>query len=383
MSTQFSFRSKYLEPSPLQDLLKKIKSLQADGREIINLGVGESFLNTPEAIERHAQKAINLHQTRYTPASGSIELRAGIAQRYRVKPEQVVISNGAKSVATAVFWTLIDQDQPVLMPTPHYPPYFFGIKSLGGKVYLLECDKNFVPVTSEMERYLQALLANGFVGLICLLLNTPNNPTGAVYSDSVVKEISQLAKRYRQGTAGIAVISDECYYPVGFEQSYLRFDPNAVIIGSFSKAYAMTGWRIGYGIMPAELAQKVTLYLETFSGCPNSIGQCAAVEALNQEPLIHCYAKQRELLWCWFKRLNIFCGGADGGFYAFPDFSPFMNEKNGINSILFAEHLLNQANVAVVPGIAFGDFDNCCRITCAVSENQLRAGLERIEKIIC
>ena len=370
---KFSKRSLKLKPSELQDFFKKAKSLQG----VLSLGVGEPYNNTPPFVKEEGHKAIRHNKTGYIPASGSLEAKKILANKYGVRPENVIISSGAKAVIGAVLWTIIDNGDRVLAPAPYYPLFAQVPESCGAKLVLIDTKKdNFLLKSEAVER---AIKENRSCPK-ALIINSPNNPTGAVYEKEELKKIADLSRKF-----GFIIISDECYNNFSPDPKFTFIDlsSKAVIVNSCSKTYAMPGWRIGWGIMPEELAYRVNLFLENFFGCPNAIAEQAAIKAL-AGPGIGDYSKQRELARLWLEKMNIPFMPSMGGFYYFPDFSEFINPAKGIDSgVALANYILEKALVAVTPGIDFGEnYGNHLRISYCVEEKTLDKALKKIKDVL-
>lgn len=366
-----SKRAEKLTESPLQQFFAKVKAMETEGKNIISLGVGEPNNHTPWRIKIAGIWAILKNKTGYLPAVGSMELRKVLAEKYEVGVPNVVISHGAKTVLSAILWTTINPGDQVMVLAPHYPPFLQVVESCGGEAVSIDTEPNKFMVSAQE---IETAIIEKKLKPKTLLLNSPNNPTGMEYSMDELKKIVQLSRRYN-----FLIIADECYSHFSQNQNFSLLDicPEAIAIGSCSKTYSMPGWRVGWGIMPAETANAVRLYLENWIGSPNSIATDSAITAISGKG-IGGFENQRQTVYTWLKKMGIPFEKSTGGFYVFPDFSKYV-QKTG-NSVVLAEYLLN-FGVAVTPGVAFGkNFDNFLRISFCVKTNKLTKALEKLEK---
>jgi aspartate aminotransferase len=361
-----------LDESPLYSFYRRVKALESKGIEVISLGIGEPDSETPDTIKNAGIQAIKTGKTRYVPSNGSADIRSMLADNYGVAPEEVVISHGAKTVLSAVLHSLVDPEDRVLMAAPYYPPFVGVVKSLGGWPLLVDTKKNGFQLTVELIR--KALACKKNVPKI-LVLNTPNNPTGVEYSRDELEKIASWADEN-----DVIVIADECYSCFSSDPnfSFRQLLPEAIIIDTVSKGYAMPGWRIGWGVMPVELANMVKLYLDNHIGCPGSINERAAFIALGHE-FINPYNEQRELLSAWLKKYNIPFEPTNGGIYLFPDFSSIAEKIGGSEKL--AEKFLKNG-VALTPGIAFGKYDNHLRISYCVPVDKLEKAIRKMKETL-
>lgn len=361
-----SDRAKKLTESPLQQFFARVKAMEAEGKNIISLGVGEPYNNTPWRIKIAGIMAILKNMTGYLPAVGPLGLRKVLADRYDVRGSNVVISHGAKTTLSAVLWSTINPGDQVLVLAPYYPPFLQVVESCGGNVVLVNTkQKGFLTLAEKIER---TIIENDVKPKI-LLLNSPNNPTGDEYPQKDLQRITKLSKKH-----GFTVIADECYshFSQNPNFNFRQICPDAIVIGSCSKTYSMPGWRVGWGIMSAKLASSVRLFLENYIGSPNSISVAAATEALHGKG-IHGFEKQRQMVYDWLDTMKIPYQKSTGGFYVFADFSKYT--KIAGTSVVLAEYLLN-FGVAITPGVAFGkSFDSFLRISFCVKERKLKKAL--------
>lgn len=366
-----SKRAETLKDSPLQDFFIKTKELRTKGEDIISLGVGEPYNSTPLAIKMSGIMAIIKNITGYLPAIGSPEIRRVLADKYQADVNEVIVSHGAKTVFGAMIELLIDPGDKVIIPAPYYPPFVEKVIYDGGIPILVDTAKtNFQISASEIEKAITKNTPKPKV----LIINSPNNPSGISYSENELSEIAELCQKHN-----IAIISDECYqhFSDNPDFTFREIDNSAIIIGSCSKTYAMPGWRIGWGIMPTELATAMKRHSGNAIGSPDSISVQAAITALKGNG-IKDFEHQRQMVYEWFWNNNIPFEKSTGGFYAFPNFSRYTQKIGG--SVKLAEHLL-KFGIAVTPGVAFGkDYDDYLRLSFCVAPKTLSKALKRLKR---
>ena len=361
--------------------------LKAEGVDVIAFGAGEPDFPTPENIKKAAIRALDENFTKYTPAGGIPELRKAICQWHRqnlgssYEPSECIVCVGGKHVIFNVMAALIDEGDEVVLPIPYWVTFYDVVNYHGGKCAMVETSEaeGFRLRAADIERALTARTR-------IVIVNSPNNPSGAVVSPEEFEKIHKLTS-----SRGITLVSDECYshfvydgkpFSVG---SLPGAKPDVVVVGSLSKTFAMTGWRLGYALAPAPLISAINKLQSHSTSNPTSIAQKAAVEALTgpQDSIPQMLAEYRRRRDYVVPTLNsiagIRCAEPGGAFYAYPNISAFFG-KNGINSALdFSAALLKEAHVAVVPGEAFGTKEHV-RLSYASSMQDLENGLERIRK---
>lgn len=375
----FSSRAQKLESSPLYSFFRLVKEKEAQGQKIISLGVGEPYQDTPEAIKQAGIEAIQDNKTRYLVSTGTLELKRAIAARYAVEPERVAVSSGAKPLLSAAIWSLVDEGDLFFIPAPIYPPFAQVVATCGGKVVGIDTKTDGFKLTAHSlsEALKQHAEAPGRRHII---INSPNNPTGAVYDLAELKEIFKICEAHE-----INVISDECYSNFSPDPAFslLQLTDKAIVINSFSKAYAMPGWRVGYAVCPKELAATIGRYLDNYVGCPCSISDAAAQAALKHEALPD-YTKQRALMVAWLNKLGLEARiEGMGGIFSFPDFAPIMARLGIADSMALAAMILEKAGVAVTPGVAFGqDYDTHLRLSYCLEMDRLKTALEKLEAVL-
>jgi aspartate aminotransferase len=384
---KFSQRTETLRPEGAYQVLGRAQQLEAGGRDIVHLEIGQPDFETLPNIREAGIQAIREGLTRYTPPAGMASLRAAIAhsageQRgLNFTPEQVVVSPGAKPNLFFPTLALVDPGDEVIFPDPGFPTYQAMIEVAGGVPVR-------VPLSEEagFSFYMQAferLLSNR---TRLIILNSPSNPTGGVIPQVDLLRIAEAARQ-----ADAWVLSDEIYAQLVFDgqtapsiAALPGMAERTIIMDGFSKTYSMTGWRLGYGIMPVELAQRVELLLTHSVGCTAHFTQAAGLEALSgsQQPVAEmraAYQERRDVIVAGLNQIpGISCQKPQGAFYAFPNIKSF-----GLSSIELANRLLEEGGVAVLPGSAFGEYgDGYLRLSFAASIEAITAGLERIEAVV-
>ncbi len=388
-------RAANISPSPTLTIDAKAKKLIASGADVVNFGVGEPDFDTPDHIKQAAIEAINKGMTKYTAVAGTDQLKAAIIKKFKedngldYEPGQIVVSVGAKHSLYNVFQVLCQKEDEVILPAPYWVSYLEQIKLAGGTPVIVQtrAPNGFKLTPEELESTITPRTK-------IILINSPSNPTGAVYTREELAALGEILVRHK-----IAVISDEIYEKLiydGLEHvSIASLSPElkdlTVVINGVSKSYAMTGWRIGYAAAPLPVAKAMADLQSHSTSNPTSIAQAASVAALTgtQEPLNLMAAEFNRRRDYMLERVNsipgLSCGRPGGAFYLFPDMSHytgrFFNDKkiNGASDL--AAVLLEEANVALVPGIAFGD-DRCFRLSYAASMERIKEGLDRIEALL-
>ncbi len=355
----FAERVVKLAPEGAYFMLAKAQALEATGREIIHLEIGQPDVPTFDNITQAGVRAIQEGYTRYTPSAGITELRKAIAEdasRRRgipIEARQVVIGPGAKPALFFPTLALVHPGDEVLYPDPGFPTYAAMIEVAGGVPVP-------VPLSEEGDFSfdLQALdrLVSDRTRMI--VLNSPSNPTGGVMSPSALEHVAALAM-----DRNIWVLSDEIYTRLVYESpapsiaALPGMEERTIICDGFSKTYAMTGWRLGYGIMPPALAERVELLLTHSVGCTASFTQVAGLEAINgpqdqAEEVVNEYRRRRDVLVNGLNAIpGVRCRTPQGAFYAFPNVTAFGRSSNWL-----AEYLLEEAGVALLPGTSFGRY---------------------------
>lgn len=359
----------------------KAKQLKKEGRDVVIFGAGEPDFNTPENIKQVAIKAINSNFTRYTPVGGIPELKQAVVDKFKREnnisydASEILISCGGKHSLYNIAMALLDKGDEVILPIPYWVSYEEVIRLAEARHIFCETNEKFKLTTEKVEEKITSKTK-------MLILNTPNNPTGVIVGEDEIRKIAKLAV-----DNNFYVISDEVYEHFIYDnKKHLsiaslndEIKKLAITVNSVSKTYAMTGWRIGYCGANKEIITAMENLQSHSTSNPSNIAQHAALEALNGhqdgvKQMVEAFDERRELM---YKRLNeiegISCVEPEGAFYAFPDIS-----ENGMTSMEFASKLLDEALVAVVPGIAFGS-DKHIRLSYATSIQEIERGLDRIE----
>jgi aspartate aminotransferase len=392
-SLQLAQRMRALEPSATLAMAARASAMAAAGVNVVDLSVGEPDFPTPLHICQAAEAAIRSGKTKYTPAAGIPDLRKAVAADYSrrtglaVTPAQVVVSNGAKHSLHNAFTALLNEGDEVIVPTPYWVSYAELIKLAGAKPVLLS-----TRIEDDFKLRPEALRAAITPATRMLLLCTPSNPTGVVYSADELRALADIAIE-----ADLAVVSDEIYDQLVFDgQKAVSFptlrpglEARTVVVAGVSKTYSMTGWRIGWTICPEPLAKAIGNLQSQETSNPCSVSQHAAVAALTgpQEcvaEMCRAFEKRRDLVAARLLSMpGVRLPRIGGAFYAFFDIQPALAKgTNGItNSMQWCEALLEQEHVALVAGSAFGA-EGHVRMSFAASEEKLGEGLDRIARFL-
>ncbi len=393
----FSNRAKNLMPSATVELNAKVAQLKKNGIDIIKLNIGEPDYSTPENIKRAAKKAIDEEFTKYTPVPGIPELCQAICLKLKsengieYQPNEICVSTGAKQALINAVLVIAQAGDEVIIPTPCWVSYEEMVRIAGAEPV-------FVPVSHQPGREFDLDIAAIEQAITPrtrgIIINTPNNPTGAVYPKETLEQLVDLALRHE-----LYIIADEVYekllYHSAVHVSVASLSPRArkisITINGFSKSYAMTGWRIGYLAADRQVVVKVSGIQGHMTSCANSISQKAALEALtgpqdSVEIMRKEFSHRRDIM---YNRLNaipgITCSDVNGAFYLLPDISTYYGKQySGTtiqNSFDLANYLLDQAHVAVVPGASFRA-PNSLRLSYSNSMEHLKEGLDRIEEAL-
>ena len=384
-------RCKGVSPSVTLAISAKAKAFKKQGLDVISFGAGEPDFNTPQAICEAAKKALDLGITRYTPASGTPELKQAVVDTLAKKnldytTANIIVSNGAKHSLFNAIMAIVEEGDEVLLPMPYWVSYPELIKLAGGKVVFVPCDENFVIDLKAMENLITEKTT-------ALILNNPSNPTGVVLKKDVIEDIAKICIKH-----DINVISDEIYDQLIYIDEEIPsiatvkgMKERTIVINGVSKTYAMTGWRIGYLAAPDKIAKAISsMQSQTTSG-PNSIAQYASCEALNGSmddvlKMKKAFKERKEVAVAEIEKIEkVSCIVPEGAFYIMMNVSSLygksINEKIILSSVDFASVLLDEALVAVIPGEAFGA-PECVRISYAASMENILEGLSRIKRFV-
>jgi len=368
------------------EVLARAKGLEAQGKKIIHLEIGEPDFDTPENIREAAVKAIRAGYTHYGPAQGLPELRKTVAEvvskekRIPISADEVVITPGGKPVMFFAILALADDGDEVIYPNPGFPIYESVIEFVGAKAVpiKLEMSKEFSFDVDELGRLITPRTK-------MMIINSPQNPTGGVLSSDDLKEIAKLAVKH-----DIWVLADEIYGRILYEGEHVSIatfpgmKERTIILDGFTKTYAMTGWRVGYGIMPAELAKGITQLQINSNSCTCTFNQIAGIEGLtgDQSAAMRMhdeFKRRRDVIVEGLNRIPGFkCLKPKGAFYVFPNI-----EGTGYDSRELNDLLMNEAGVAALPGTAFGKFgEGYLRFSYANSVENIKAALSQITQAL-
>lgn len=380
-----------LTPSSTLAITAKAKELKAAGHDVIGLGAGEPDFNTPDHIIEAAIKAMKEGHTKYTPSAGLPSLKQAICnkllkdQQLEYKPNEVIVGTGAKFVLYALFQVLLNKDDEVIIPTPYWVSYPEQVKLAEGvPVYVEGKEENNFKVTVEQ---LEAAITNKTVALV---LNSPSNPTGMLYSKEELKAIGELCVKHN-----ILIVSDEIYEKLVYfgathysiAQVSEEVKSKTVLINGLSKSHSMTGWRIGYAAGPVDIIKSMTDLSSHSVSNPTSIAQYASIAAYEgpQEPVETMRQAFEQRLDVIYDKLvsipGISCKKPQGAFYLFPNAKKCAELTGYENVDDFVKALLEEALVAVVPGSGFGAPNNI-RLSYATSLEQLEIAIDRIRKFV-
>lgn len=378
-----------IEPSATMAVVAEADKLRGQGIDVVDFGAGEPHFATPQHVKDAAIQAIQSNFTKYTPVGGTAELKDAIVQRHAAdfdsvyRREEVVAAVGGKHALFNAVQVLVDHGDEVILPVPYWVSFKDIVRYAGGHCVLLETEEsqNFAVTPEQVERAITERTK-------LIILNSPSNPSGAVMSREDMTEVVRMATQ-----RGIWVLSDECYVylnytPRRFSVGALReYRERLIVLGSLSKTYAMTGWRLGYALGPAPVIAAMHKLQSQSTSNPTSIVQKAAVAALKGpqqcvEEMRQEYIRLRDHVVDGLRSIpGVQCTKPEGAFYAYPNISAFFG-RGGIRSASdLAGKLLREAHVATVPGEGFGTSDHI-RVSYATSVNELDRGLERMRKLL-
>jgi len=365
------------------------EKLRSEGVDVVDFGAGEPDFPTPDNIKQAAVRALEQNFTKYTPAGGTAELKKAVCERHTqdfgtdYKPNECIITVGGKHIIFGLMQAMINPGDEVVIPVPYWVTYKDVVNYAGGKCVFVDTDeaKGFTFTAETIAPYLTDKTK-------MVIINSPSNPSGAVLDRVEFEKIFKLTHE-----RGIYLLTDECYchFLYDSEPFSIASMPGAketvLVAGSLSKTYAMTGWRIGFGLIPPAVVGAINKLQSHSTSNPTSIAQKAAVEALrgpqeSVKEMLAEYRRRREFVVNRLRQIpGVKCAEPRGAFYAYPNVSVVLG-KSGINNTLqLAERLLAEANVAVVPGEAFGT-EQHVRLSYATSMHELERGIDRIHQFI-
>ncbi len=376
-----------ITPSVTLAIDSQAKQLKAEGVDICSFSAGEPDFDTPEHIKTAAKLALDQGKTRYGPSAGVMELRVAIAQKLHqenqlpYQPEQIVVTNGGKHSLYNTIMVLLNPGDEVIIPVPYWLSYPEMVKLAGGVPVLVPtAETNGYKITPDQLEEAITPKTRLFI------LNSPSNPTGMVYSPAEIHALAEVLANHPH----IYIISDEIYEKILYdgaqhlsigavsEQIFQR----TIVSSGFAKAYSMTGWRVGYVAAPLEIAKAVSTLQGHSTSNVCTFAQYGAIAALQAdqscvETMRQAFQRRRDLMYSKLSRIKgLTCPKPDGAFYLFPNIS-----QTGLTSVEFCEKLLQQARVAVIPGLAFG-MDTNIRLSYATDEQTIITGCDRLAEFV-
>ena len=387
---------KRIKPSPTIAVTQKARELKAAGKDVIGLGAGEPDFDTPDNIKAAAIKAINNGDTKYTAVDGTVELKKAIVEKFKrennlsYKTDEITVGAGGKHVIYNLMMATLNKGDEVLIPAPYWVSYPDIVLLAGGKPVVMECDEKqgFKINPSDLEKFITPKTK-------WIILNSPSNPTGACYTEKDIKEIAKVLEKHSH----VYILSDDIYEHVTYEgfkfftiAQIESLKERVLTMNGVSKAYSMTGWRIGYAAGPKEIIKAIAKIQSQSTTNPSSISQAASVEALSGtqdfiKKRADSFQERRDFV---VKALNdidgINCLNPDGAFYVFPSCKELMGKKDPSGKEIksdtdFVQSLLENSGIAVVQGSAFG-LEGFFRISYATSMENLKKAMDKIS-IFC
>ena len=391
---QLSDRLQRLAPSATLAMSQKSSEMKAQGIDVINMSVGEPDFNTPDHIKQAAKMAIDENYSRYSPVPGYPDLRQAIARKLErenhlhYQPSEILVSNGAKQSVCNTIMALVNDGEEVIIPTPYWVSYPQMVLLAGGKPVFVEAgfEQNFKMTAAQLEA---AITPKTRMIILC----SPSNPTGSVYNKEELKALADVILKHED----LFVLADEIYEHINYigkHESIAQFDgmkERSIIVNGVSKAYAMTGWRIGYIAAPQAIVKATNKIQGQITSGICTIAQAAAAKAMELSPensteiqeMLKAFRHRRDT---FVKLLNeipgVKCNTPAGAFYVFPEMKSFYGKTDGETVIKGSDDLcmwlLYNAHVACVAGNAFGN-DDCIRLSYATSEDKLIEAVKRIK----
>ncbi len=375
-----SHRARSIPPFLAMDILDQSRKLEAEGKDIVHLELGEPDFPTPENVVEAAMRGVREGYTSYTPTQGIPELREAVVEHYheeygiKLSPERIIVTMGSSPAMFLVFGTLLNPEEEIVLPNPHYPPYPHNISFLGGvpvKFNINESEGFSYDLESVKDKITPRTRG--------IIVNSPSNPTGMMQKTETLEQLAELSRQ-----TGVFIISDEIYHGLTYGEkarSILEYTDRAFVMSGFSKRYAMTGWRLGWVIAPQEFIQPMkNLHMNYFLSAAGFV-QKAGVEALKNcreatEDMRNTYKLRRDYLLMELRRLGFKIEAEpDGAFYL------LINARRlSGDSLELSKRLLREAKVAVTPGIDFGsNAEAYFRISYATAMKDLKRAMNRLE----
>ena len=391
---QLSDRLNRLAPSATLAMSQKSSEMKAQGIDVINMSVGEPDFNTPDHIKDAAKKAIDDNYSRYSPVPGYMDLREAISAKLKRENgldygvNEILVSNGAKQSVCNTVMALVNDGDEVIIPAPYWVSYPQMAKLAGGVPVIVEAgfEQNFKMTPEQLEA---AITPKTKLLIIC----SPSNPTGSVYSEEELAGLAEVIKRHD----GLYVLADEIYEHINYIGKHHSIakvpgmKERTIVVNGVSKAYAMTGWRIGFIAAPEWIVKGCNKLQGQYTSGPCSVSQKAAVDAYNAsqdcvEQMRKAFERRRDLIVSLAREIpGLEVNVPEGAFYLFPKCSSFFGKTDGVrtisNSTDFALYLLEVGHVATVAGDAFGD-PECLRMSYATSDDNIREAMSRIKEAL-
>jgi aspartate aminotransferase len=392
LDLQLSDRVHQIKPSPTLAVTNRAAELRAEGKDIIGLGAGEPDFDTPDHIKQAAIDAINAGHTKYTAVDGTPGLKSAIINKLAsdngltYQPNQILVSCGGKQSFFNLSLALLNPNDEVVIAAPYWVSYPDMVKIAEATPVIVETSyENRFKLTPEQ---LDAAITER---TRMVVLNSPSNPSGVAYTLDEFKALAEVLKKY----PNVLIATDDMYEHIIWSEGGFCNILNAcpelydrtIVLNGVSKAYSMTGWRIGYAAGPVKLIMAMKKIQSQSTSNPTSISQDAAEAALRSgtecvAPMLVAFKERHDYLVAALNELpGVSCLKGDGAFYAFPDFSEAMKDKGFDNDVEFAEYVLNEAGVAMVPGSAFGT-QGCMRLSFATGLETLKEAVSRITKVL-
>lgn len=387
MENRLSPRVRGIAPSATMSIDAKTKNLIKEGKPVINMSVGEPDFDTPMEPAYAGIRAIVSGNTRYTAAAGTLELRQAIARKLMTEnglqysPEQLIVSNGAKHSLFNIFLSICEPGDEVILPAPYWVSYPEQIRLAGATPVIVECDES-----TGFKMTAKQLAAAITPKTKAVMLNSPNNPTGAVYHEEELRALGAILVQH-----DVFLVTDEIYERLVYDVEHISLPKlypdlmnRSLVVNGFSKAFAMTGWRLGYAAAPVDVAKAMNSLQSHGTGSPSTITQAAGVVALDSfhPEMVAEFKHRRDYLVAELQSIpGLQCLVPDGAFYVFPNVSQVFGQtykgRTVTNAITYCEILLEEHFVAAVPGEAFGSPNNI-RISYATSFEEIQTAVDRI-----
>lgn len=387
---KFASRIGRVQPSPTLAITAKAKQMKAEGIDVVSFGAGEPDFDTPEAVREAAKRALDEGKTRYTPAAGIPELRAAIARDYlrrgrTVTADEVIVSVGGKHALYNAMQVLFEKGDAVVIPAPYWVSYPAMVELADADVIIAETtiEADFNITADGLRSILEA--RQDVRGLV---LCSPSNPTGSVYSADDLRALGAVLADYPNVLVLFDGMYDRLYYEGPFAPDFAQCNPEladrTLTFNGFSKTYAMTGWRLGYTIARKDIVSQLNKLQSQSTSNATTFAQYGALAALSLdddviERMRAVFVRRRDNIVAMLREIpGVKCQVPDGAFYVFPDFSAYCGEgKRFADDMHLSNYLLENALVAVVPGSAFGA-EGCLRLSYATSDGLIEEGIKRI-----